>query len=189
MTFPEAPGSDPASRAQMACAEAGCERPVVDPAVYCRVHLVEALRAEGEAIPFRDPEFAGWLAAAIQIVRSSLDGLPQGVLDGGGPVWGIDMYAFVDPDSDWPIAQMALDVLGTHLTDTPPFAGMTLSPPMKYDSWVLLRLQVGVPTSAVDELRPRLEFALEAMVREILGSDVPARFAAEPAEGSVAHDA
>jgi hypothetical protein len=188
MTFPEAPGTYPASRAQMACAEMGCKRPAVDSAVQCRVHLVETFRGEGEAIPFRDPEFAGWLAAAIQIVRTSLDGLPQDVLDGRGPVWGIDMHAFVDPDSDWAIAQMALDVLGTHLSDTPPFSGMTLSPPMTYDSWILLRLQVGVPTSAVDELRPRLEFALEAMVREILGRDVSARFVAEPAEGLVAHD-
>lgn len=189
MTFREAPRSDLASRAPIACIEAGCERPVVDSAVCCRVHLVEVLRRESEIILIDDPELAGMFAAAIQIVRSALEGLPRDLLDGHGPGSGIDMYALLDPDGDWPIAQMALDVLGTHLADTPPFAGMTLSPPMEFMSRILLRLQVGVPTSAMDELRPRLEFALEAMVREILGPEVAATFSAQPVEEPDGSDA
>jgi hypothetical protein len=128
-------------------------------------------------------------AAAIQIVRTALDGIPQDVIDGRGPMWGIDMYALVDPESDWAIAQMALDVLGTQLADTPPFGGMSLSPPMEFDSRILLRLQVGVPTVAVDELRLRLEFALEAMFREILGPDVAVAFTARPVEQPDGSDA
>ncbi len=188
MTFPELSSSDLASRDPIACTEAGCQRPAVDSAVRCRVHLVEVLRREGEIIPFNDPELGGMFAAAIQIVRTVLDELPQDVIDRRGPMWGIDMYALVDPESDWPIAQMALDVLGTQLSDTAPFGGMILSPPMEFMSRILLRLQVGVPTSALDELRPRLQFALEAMVREFLGPDVPATFAAEPVEESDASD-
>jgi hypothetical protein len=189
VTFPEASDSDSTSRAHIACIEVECERPAVDSAVRCRVHLVEVLRQEGEIMPFDNPELDGLFAAAIQIVRTSLDGIPQDVIDGRGPMWGIDMYALVDPESDWAIAQMALDVLGTHLSDTPPFGGMILSPPMEYDSRILLRLQVGVPTREVDELRPRLEFALEAMVREILGPDVTATCAAAPAERTDGSDA
>lgn len=115
-------------------------------------------------------------------VRDALVGLSQVVLESRGPVSGIDMYALVDPQSKWPIAQMALDALGTHLSDTRPFAGMILSAPMEFDSRILLRLQVGVPTSGMDELRPRLQYALEAMVREILGTEVAATFSAQPAE-------
>lgn len=189
MTFPDPLGSDPASRGPIACIEASCERAAVGSAVRCRVHLVEVLRREGESIPFDDPDLAGLFAAASQTVRDALVGLPRVVLDGRGPVWGIDMYALVEPESDWPIAHMALDVLGTHLSDTPPFAGMILSPPMEFDSRILLRLQVGVPTSSMAELRPRLQFALEAMVREILGRDAAATFSAQPAEKADVSDA
>jgi len=85
---------------------------------------------------------------------------------------------------------MALDLLGTHLSDTPPFGGMILSAPTEFMSKVLLRLQVAVPTPAADELLPRLRFAMEAMVREVVGPDVwvdvqPAEESDEPAaEGS-----
>jgi hypothetical protein len=95
---------------------------------------------------------------------------------------GIDMYALVDPDAEWTLAQASLDLLGTHLSDTVPFGGMRLSPPVAFDSWVLLRLQVFVPADAVGELRPRLAFALEAMVREVLGPDAVAVFSTEPTD-------
>jgi hypothetical protein len=39
---------------------------------------------------------------------------------------------------------MALDLLGTHLSDTPPFGGMILSAPMEFMSKVMLCLQPDV---------------------------------------------
>jgi hypothetical protein len=49
---------------------------------------------------------------------------------------------------------------------------------------ILLRLRVGVPAAWVDEFLPRLQLALESMVREVVGPDVSATFAVEPAEES-----
>jgi len=138
------------------------------------------LHREGEALLFEDPELAGLHAATIHIVRVALDGLPRDL--GTGPMEGIDMYALVDPDSQWALAQASLDLLGTHLSDTAPFGGMRLSPPVAFDSRVLLRLQVLVPADAVGELRPRLAFALETMVREVLGPDALAVFSTEPTD-------
>jgi hypothetical protein len=48
----------------------------------------------------------------------------------------------------------------------------------------LLRLQVGVPTPAVDELQERLRFVMEAMIREMVGPSVPVTVSVEPAEES-----
>jgi len=172
MTSPRTPESDAASPATISCIEPDCDRPVVHSAVRCRVHLAEALQSEGETIPFEDPELAGMLAAAIQIVRTALAGLPQELLSPSAPASRIDMYAVLDPAAGWELAQMALDLLGTHLSDTPPFGGMILSAPTEFMSKVLLRLQVAVPGPAADELLPRLRFAMEAMVREVVGPDV-----------------
>jgi hypothetical protein len=172
MTSPRTPESDAASPAAISCIEPDCERPVVQSVVRCRVHLAESLQSEGETIPFEDPELAGMLAAAIQIVRTALAGLPQELLSPSAPASRIDMYAVLDPDADWKLAQIALDFLGTHLSDTPPFGGMILSAPTEFMSKVMLRLQVAVPAHAADELLPRLRFAMEAMVREVVGPDV-----------------
>lgn len=172
MTSPRTPESGAASPAATSCIEPDCERPVVHSAVRCRVHLAEALQSEGDTIPFEDPELARMLAAAIQIVRAALAGLPQELLSSSAPASRIDMYAVLDPDADWKLAQMALDLLGTHLSDTPPFGGMILSAPMEFMSKILLRLQVAVPAPAADELLPRLRFAMEAMVQEMVGPDV-----------------
>jgi len=85
MTSPRTPESGAASPATISCIEPDCERPVVHSAVRCRVHLAEALQSEGETIPFEDPELAGMLAAAIQIVRTALAGLPQELLSPSAP--------------------------------------------------------------------------------------------------------
>lgn len=47
---------------------------------------------------------------------------------------------------------------------------------------MLLRLQVSVPAAAVEEFRPRLRFAMEAMIRELVGPDVFVSVVAELAE-------
>jgi hypothetical protein len=49
---------------------------------------------------------------------------------------------------------------------------------------ILLRLQVGVPTPAVDALREPLRFVMAAMVQEMVGPGVPVIVAVEPAEES-----
>jgi hypothetical protein len=180
MTSPRTPNGD--SAASAVCAEPGCERPAVLAAAHCRVHLADVLRDEGQSLPFTDPELTGLYAAAVQIVRTALTGLPQDLVESGDPAIAIDMYAWLSPDAEWQIAQFALDCLGTNLLDTGPIGGTVLSPPMKFKGEILLRLQVGVPAASVDEFLPRLELALESMVREVVGPDVSATFAVEPAE-------
>jgi len=87
------------------------------------------------------------------------------------------MYALLPMDAEWALAQMSLDFLGTHIADT--FGAMQLSPPSEFMSKVLLRLRVVGPGSA-DELRPRLRFAMEAMIREVLGPEARITVAVEP---------
>lgn len=48
----------------------------------------------------------------------------------------------------------------------------------------MLRLRVAVPVSGVEEFRTRLEFAMEAMLRELVGPDSAVSIAVEPAEVS-----
>jgi hypothetical protein len=148
------------------------------------VHLADVLRGQGELIPFEDPELAGVFAAATQIARDALAGLPPEMLEADPIAVGIDMYALVGPDAEWQIAHFALDCFGTQLCDAPPISGMVLSAPTQLNSRILLRLQVGVPASGLDELLPRLRVAFETLVREFVGLDAEATFAVEPAEES-----
>jgi len=48
----------------------------------------------------------------------------------------------------------------------------------------MLHLQVAVPTAAQQELLPRLELALKAMVREAVGRDVRMMIQVQLAKGS-----
>jgi hypothetical protein len=176
MTEPGGP-FDPAPDAGI-CADPACSRPTVVSSDRCRVHLTESLRQKGEQVLFDDPELSGLHAAALQIIRVALEGLPADTSDAPGPPGEIDMYALVAPDANWQLAQMSLDLLGTELSDL--FGAMALSPPMSYESNVLLRLKVAVP--AVEGFLPRMRFALEAMVREIIGPGAWALFSVAPAE-------
>ena len=178
MTSPSAP--EISSSQTGTCTETGCERPSVRGARRCRVHLAEALRAEGETIPFKDPELAGVAAAAIHLTREALNGFSNGPIDASAPSSAIDMYALLDPAADWAGAQVALDTLGARLADT--FGGAVVSPPMEFMSNVLLRLQVGVPTPLAEELLPRLERAVEALVREMVGPETSLMVTVQPAE-------
>lgn len=46
-------------------------------------------------------------------------------------------------------------------------------------------MQVGVPARATEVFLPRLELALEAMVREAVGWEAPVQVSVEPVEASV----
>jgi hypothetical protein len=73
------------------------------------------------------------------------------------------MYALLDPNEQWAIAQAGLDLLGAHLsrqTRSPSIPhrtlrGTLLKLPAKYEGKVLLRLQVGVSADGIADLRPR----------------------------------
>ena len=93
------------------------------------------------------------------------------------PLTEMDMYASLEPEDDWAMAQVALDLLGTHVADE--YGAMQLSPPMSFASKILLRLRAVGPGTA-DELRPRLAFAMEAMIREVLGPETRMTIAVEP---------
>ena len=166
----------PVTSERALCTTSGCERPALVSASVCRTHLVDILRAEGEVIPWEEGDFAGLAAAAIHIVRVAFEGVPKETFrqESGTEM---DMYALLPMDAEWAIAQASLDMLGTHMADQ--FGAMRLSPPAEFMSKVLLRLRLVGPGSA-DELRPRLKFAMEAMIHEIVGPDVELTVSVEP---------
>lgn len=166
----------------IACTETGCERPVVHSTRFCRIHLAESFRRDGESLVFDNSDFAGIEAAAMHIVRTALDGIPEELLRTNGTWQAMDMYAVVGPEADWAGAQVGLNILQAVLTDERPIGATRLEPPMDWMGETLLRLQVGVPTPAVDELQARLRFVMETMIREMVGPSVPVRVAVEPAE-------
>jgi hypothetical protein len=180
------PETQPAYLDAIACTETGCERPVVQSTQLCRSHLAEAFRRDGESLAFFDkPDLAGIEAAAMQIVRTALEGLPEELL-GTNETWqAMDMYAVLGPKEEWARAQVGLNFLQAVLADEPPIGMTMLEPPMEWSmDEALLRLQVSVPTPAVDEFRERLRFVMEAMIREMVGPSVQVAVAVGPAEES-----
>jgi len=180
MAFPHS--SNGGSGSAILCADPGCSRPPVASASLCRIHLAPVLRSNGVRIGFDDPELAGLMAAAVHLARHVVAGLPEQQLAPSERLTGLDMYALLEPDDEWAIAQACLDLLGTCLSDERPFGGMVLSAPSEFKAKVLLRLQVTVPAAAEEVLRPRLESAMAAMIREAVGPDTPVPIAVEPAE-------
>jgi hypothetical protein len=179
------PETQPDSLDAIVCTETGCGHAVVHSARFCRNHLAEAFHRDGESLAFFDiPDFAGIEAAAMHIVRTALEGLPEELLGPNGTWQAMDMYALLGPEADWAPAQAGLNVLQAVLVDERPIGGARLEPPMEWMDGMLLRLQVGVPTPAVDELQARLRFVMEAMIREMVGPGVPVSVAVGPAEES-----
>jgi hypothetical protein len=166
---------DFSSNGSQGCSVAGCDRTAVVAADVCRAHLVDVLRAEGRTIVFDQPDFAALEATAVHLLRTAMDGMPEEA-DDPVPPTEMDMYASLEPE-DWAMAQVALDFLGTHIADE--FGAMQLSPPMPFASKILLRLRALGPGTA-DELRPRLAFAMEAMIREVVGRESRMTIAVEP---------
>lgn len=119
-----------------------------------------------------------------RIVRTTIDAIPPEFLDRDAPSAEIDLYALFDPDDGWQMAQLSLDVFGTLLADE--FGAMRLSAPMEFESKILLRLRVAVPSPAAEELIPGLRSAMEALFHEVVGPDVSAGLSvalAEDADG------
>ena len=122
-----------------------------------------------EQAPFEDPVLARLWATVGHIVRTIVDDIPPELLDRNASSAEIAVVALFDPDARWQVAQLALDLLGTSLTDE--FGAMTLSAPMEFESKILLRLHALVPASAAEEFLPRLRSELEGLFREIVGVD------------------
>ena len=126
--------------------------------------------------------------AADRIVRTLLEGLPEDLLEAPDPRKAMDIGVLLESD-DWLVSWMALDVLGAHISDEPPFGSwMRVPAPVELMSKVALCLQIDVPARAMEELIPRLEVALEAMMREVLGPTAEIHVYVEPAgaaDGSV----
>jgi hypothetical protein len=123
------------------------------------------------------------MAAAIHTARQTTAGLPDDVLVRRDGSTALDLYALLEPDSEWAIGQAGLDLLGASLSDEPPFGRVMVSRPMEFRSRILLHVRVGVPTASAEVLHPRLERAMAAMIREALGpeeANVP--IVVEPAE-------
>jgi hypothetical protein len=85
------PQTHPPSLDAIACTETECERPVVHSTRFCRNHLAGAFRRDGESLAFDNPDLAGVEAAAIQIVRTALTGLPEELLGPNGTWQAMDM--------------------------------------------------------------------------------------------------
>src|SRR6266508_836612 len=111
------PETQPASLDAIACTETGCRRPVVHSTRFCRIHLTEAFRRDGESLAFDNPDFAGIEAAAMHFVRTGLQGLPEELLGPNGTWQAMDMYALLDREADWARAQVGLNFLQAVLAD------------------------------------------------------------------------
>ncbi len=162
------------------CAVPGCTRPVVATTPTCRVHLADDLRRAGEAIPFPDPELAGVAAVVVHALQAA--GV-RDIADGRNGAAGrtvLDLYTFVAPEREWAMGQIALNLLGAKLADL--FGGTRLEPPMRFGSWILLRLGVNAPSDAGERLRESLSLALNAVMRELLGPEDGFKVAVEYAE-------
>lgn len=169
------------------CIEIDCTKTAVVSTIRCRGHLLEALRREGEPIDFKGTDFAELMAAVVQIVKNAFVGLPEDLFRARGSRTALDMYAFMDLEAPWAAAHVALDFLATHLADT--MGSVRLWPPSRDGSDVLLHARVVVPADAVNEFCSRLEFAVEAIMREMVGWGVDLGVLVrlvEEQEGSVA---
>lgn len=166
----------PAVPSPTACIEPDCERPSVVSSVHCRVHLAEAMRREGAAIPFEDPELSGLVAAVITITDAAIAQIPSEMLDPDVPTIGYDLHVLLGADAGFGPVQMALDLLATGLSDH--FGWMSLSAPASYMTDVMLHAQVAGP--AAEEFPGAVGSALAAIVREFL-PDEPAWVAVVPA--------
>jgi hypothetical protein len=155
--------------------------------VRCRAHLLEALRREGEPIGFEGSDFAELMAVVVQIVKNAFDGLPDDLFKAQSPRTGLNLYALIDLDAPWAAAHVAPDLFATHLSDLTGY--MRLLPPFQDGPDVLLHAQVFVPSDALDDVRSRLECALEAIMREMVGWGADLGVLVHPVEerdGSVA---
>jgi hypothetical protein len=122
-----------------------------------------------ELTPFEDPVLARMWATVKQMVRTIVDGMSPELLERRTTSAEVEVFALFDPDDRWPVAQIALDLLGTSLADE--FGAMRLSPPMEFGSRILLCLRVVVLARAAEEFIPRLRSELEGLFREIVGLD------------------
>jgi hypothetical protein len=134
-----------------------------------------------EQTPFQDPALNEMWTRVERIARTTIDEIPPELLDRDAPSVEIDLYSLFDPDDGWQMAQLALDVLGTFLSDE--FGAMRLSAPMEFESRILLRLRVAVPSPAAEEFITRLPSAMETLVREIVGPNVSPAVSAALADG------
>ena len=107
MTSPRVP-EDAVSEPATMCVEPDCERPAVPFAGRCRLHLADAMRADGENLRFDDPELSAMYAVAVHLVRGVVDGLRAETLDAEGPWTEVAMAAGINPDAPWHLAYLGL---------------------------------------------------------------------------------
>ena len=180
MALPSADGGLPALEPSdeeegwpMVCTTAGCDRPTVFRAERCRVHVVDVVEARGHRILFQDPELAGLAAGVIHILDACFLFQAERWSDPFGPTTGLDLYAAVDPEADWPVARSALEYLGAHLSDL--FGTTVVEPPVAFPPDVLLRVRAYVPTRNVTRIHAALEIALDQIVHEFVGQEARVR--------------
>ena len=133
-------------------------------------------------MPFPSLDHHAVLDGAGRHIDDALAEVPQALLESGLGYTSIDIYVFLDPTSEWQLGYLALDAFGTQMSDR--FGAMRLSPPMEYEGKILLRVQTGVPSAAVEALLGPLERAVEAQIRDVLGPDADVRVWVGPADGS-----
>jgi hypothetical protein len=174
MSLPDAAGP---SATPGTCDVPGCTRPIAISLDRCRIHLAEQLSKDEDVIAFGDPELEGIAAVVILTLRSAgIPAMAEERDDASGSI-GLDLYTFMQPDREWPLAQIALEVPGAELTDL--FGATRLETPMRFGSDVLLRLQVIVPVVDGERIRDGLSRALTAVMTEVVGSADPFLVAVE----------
>jgi hypothetical protein len=113
-------------------------------------------------------------------VDDALAQAPGSLLQSGPAMTPVDIYVLLDPTTEWQIAHLSLDALGTAMAGR--FGAMHLSPPMEYEGRILLRVQTGVPSAAVEALLAPLKRAVEAQIRDVLGPHADVSVGVAPAD-------
>jgi hypothetical protein len=71
--------------------------------------LAEQLSKDEDVIAFGDPELEGIAAVVILTLRSAgIPAMAEERDDASGSI-GLDLYTFMQPDREWPLAQIALE--------------------------------------------------------------------------------
>jgi hypothetical protein len=164
------------------CTAPGCDRSAIRSSTFCRVHLADELRSQGEDIALGKAETRGLLAAAIHLTRLAFKGAPEDIHDAGGPKIGVDVFATVDGRVDPQLPHMVTDMLATHLSDI--FGAMSLQAPFEYQGETVVTFRLFVPARSSKQILPRLQSLMGNMLAEVFGPAAVGLVAARPAKGS-----
>jgi hypothetical protein len=115
-----------------------------------------------------------YVTATRRSAQQMIEDLSPWIRSASEPYVTIHLIAVIHPAGEWRLAHLMMDMLGTELSDSPPFAPwMRLEAPTRsLEGFAGLRLQLGVPANAADELQRRLTLLIEEVIGNVVGPDL-----------------